>query len=664
MSLRFRSTLRRGVPVALMALPALAAAASAVSPPVGAAWPHPHSAIARDPALEARVRQLLAHLSLEQKVGQMTQAEIQSITPADVRRHCIGSVLNGGGSWPGTDRHASVDDWLRLAQRYREASLGCGVPLIWGTDAVHGDNNVYGATLFPHNVGLGAADDPALMTEIGVATARAVRATGIDWTFAPTLAVAQDLRWGRSYESYSQDPDRVARLGAAIVRGLQQGLGSGEGVVATAKHFVGDGATDGGQDQGVAMVDAATMARVHAAGHAAAVAAGVQSVMISFNSWNDVAAGRDHGKMHGSREMISGVLKGAMDFDGLVVTDWNGIGQVPGCTPSSCARAINAGIDMVMVPTAWRAFIRHTVTQVRRGVIPRQRIDDAVTRILRVKLRAGLFDHPVAPAAGAGGPEALRAPALARRAVRESLVLLKNRGAALPLRPGARLLVVGAGADSIAMQSGGWSLTWQGNETSNADFPGATSIAAALRAAGAQVRASIDGAGEDPAQYDAVVAVVGETPYAEGDGDLPRPQSLRLTAHHPDALALLDRVAGHGVPVVTVLLSGRPLYVNDLINRSDAFVAAWLPGTEGGGVADLLLRDAAGRAGYDFRGRLPFAWPATPCQSARADPAPPLYPVGAGLDYRTPDDAARLAESSDDHCPASTDTTNAVTTAR
>lgn len=629
---------------------AAAAAGPAAAPPASAAadadadWPRVTSAIAPDPALEARIARILAGMTLAQKVGQMTQAEIRHATPEDVRRHALGSVLNGGGSWPGGRKHAGVRDWLRLAERYHAASMATDlpvkVPVIWGTDAVHGHNNVFGATLFPHHIGLGAANDPALVREIGAATAKAVRATGIAWVFAPTLAVARDDRWGRTYESFSEDPAIVAALGTAYVQGLQGTLGPAD-VIATAKHFIGDGGTQEGRDQGLNTATREQMIRLHAPPYVGALGAGVQTVMASFHSWHDSAAGIDHGKMHGSRTLLTGVLKQRMGFDGFVVSDWNGIGQVPGCTASSCAQAINAGIDMVMVPQDWKAFIANTVAQVRSGQIPMARIDDAVTRILRVKLRAGLFERRPAQGAHAGDAAALQARALARRAVRQSLVLLKNQGGVLPLARDARVLVVGKSADSLENQSGGWSLTWQGSGNRHADFPAGQSVLAGLRAAlGARrVVHSADGRGVDPAAFDAVIAVLGETPYAEGNGDIPPSGTLRHSSRHPEDLAVLERVAGRGKPVITVFVAGRPLWTNDLLNLSDAFVAAWLPGTEGGGVADVLLRATDGSVAHDFRGRLPMSWPAAACQTplnAGEPGAAPLFALGHGLSYAAP----------------------------
>jgi beta-glucosidase len=599
-------------------------------------WPHIDSAIRPDPAIEARARQILAGMTLAQKIGQMTQPEIKTVTPDQVRQYYIGSVLNGGGSWPGMNKHAAVADWVALADRYHDASMHTDatvpIPVIWGTDAVHGHSNVYGATIFPHNIALGAAHDPALVERIGAATAQSTRATGVDWAFAPTLAVAQDARWGRTYESYSSDGALVRSYAAAYVKGMQGDLRGDGNVIATAKHFIGDGSTDNGKDQGVSTVTRAEMLNTHAQGYYGALGAGVQTVMASYNSWNDVAGGVDHGKMHGAKELLTDALKGKMGFDGFIVSDWNAIGQVPGCSNASCAKSINAGIDMVMVPDDWKAFIANTMQQVQSGEIPMSRIDDAVTRILRVKLRAGLFEHKPSDSQYAGKASALVHRDLARQAVRESLVLLKNNDHALPLHAGQRVLVVGRNADSVPAQTGGWSLTWQGVENSNADFPNADTILAGVReAAGAdQVTYSADGKGVDGSMFDVVLAVIGESPYAETAGDIVSSETMRHSARHPEDLAVLRAAAATGKPVVTVLLSGRPLYVNDLMNLSQAFVAAWLPGTEGKGVSDVLFA----RDGTDFRGTLTFPWPAVPCPAPSNHPdaaRAPLFALGYGL---------------------------------
>jgi beta-glucosidase len=606
-------------------------------------WPAITSAIAKDPAMETQIAQIVAGMTLAQKIGQMTQPEIKSITPAEVTQYYIGSVLNGGGSWPGNNKHASVADWVALADSFYNASMATDmavkIPIIWGTDAVHGHNNVYGATVFPHNIGLGAARDPDLLRRIGVATARAVRATGIDWAFAPTLAVVRDDRWGRSYEGFSEDPALVHQYAGQIVSGFQGTLASEANVVVTAKHFMGDGGTDKGKDQGVTLSSMSDMINIHGQGYYSALAAGAQTVMASYNSWSNPGLGINVGKMHGSHYMLTEVLKVKMGFDGFVVSDWNGIGQVPGCTNSSCAQAINAGIDMVMVPDEWKAFISNTIQQVQSGQIPMARIDDAVTRILRVKMRAGLFQgKKPSQRMDAGNPAALQARALAREAVQKSLVLLKNNGNVLPLARGKKILVVGKSANSLPNQTGGWSLTWQGTGNNNSDFPNGDTILAGIQeAAGtANVTFSSNGRGVSVSNFDAVIAVVGETPYAEGAGDIGPTGTLEHSSRYAEDLSVLNVVSGKGKPVITLFVSGRPLYVNNLLNRSSAFVAAWLPGTEGKGIADVLFRDASGNVNKDFTGKLSFSWPKSACQTPlnSGDAAyAPLFPLGYGLTY-------------------------------
>lgn len=607
--------------------------ASVVPVPVSD-WPVHRSPTAVDVAMERRIAEIVAGMTLEQKVGQITQPEIRYITPDEVRQYYIGSVLNGGGSWPDMDKAATVQEWAALSNRYYLASVSTDmptqIPVIWGTDAVHGHNNVAGATLFPHNIGLGAAHDPALVERIGRATARQARATGITWVFAPTLAIAENRRWGRTYESYSSDPAIVGQYAEAMVRGLQGGLDGDGDVVATAKHFMGDGGTFNGVDQGETRASRQEMITRHGAGYYAALDAGVQTVMASYNSWNDVQAGEDYGKMHGSRELLIDVLRGRLGFDGFVVSDWNGIDQVPGCTKDHCAAAINAGIDMVMVPEDWKAFITNTVSDVREGRIPMARLDEAVTRILRVKMRSGLFERAPSESTYNGRAEAVQASALAREAVRRSVVLLKNDGGVLPLARDRKILVVGASADSLSNQTGGWSLTWQGTENTNADFRGGTTLLGALRRAlGADnVVYSIDGAGVDVSGFDAVIAVLGETPYAEYNGDVRHPAPVQHSVAYPADITTLRTVSGRGVPVVTVLYSGRPAYANDLINLSDAFVAGFLPGTEGDGLADVLLSGE-----YDFTGRLSFAWPGSACSAGEGPGDIVQFARGYGLSY-------------------------------
>lgn len=605
--------------------------------PTLADWPKVDSRFKGKAGDEQRIARILAGMTLEEKVGQMTQPEIAAITPDEVRQYTIGSVLNGGGSWPNKDKHASQQDWLKLADSYWDAgqTSRTKIPVIWGIDAVHGNNNVYGATVFPHNIGLGAAHDPCLVRDISAATARQIRATGQDWAFAPTLAVVQDDRWGRTYEGFSEDPRITRAYGYEALNGLQDGstkrIGY-NGVIGTAKHFIGDGGTLKGQDQGVTPSSEAEMINLHGQGYYGALAAGSQTVMVSFNSWTNTELGIDEGKLHGSDKALNQILKGKMGFDGLVVSDWNGIGQVPGCTNASCPQAINAGIDIVMVPADWKAFITNTVAQVNSGQIAVSRIDDAVTRILRVKLRAGLYEsQKPSDRSYANSDDALKETWLARDAVRGSQTLLKNNGNVLPLKAKSKVLVVGKSADSIQNQTGGWTLSWQGTGNTNADFPNATSILSGLKRHLGDVNVTFDEKGDaDPKGYDAVIAVIGETPYAEGVGDLTR-KTLEASKLYPEDLAVLDKVSGKGTPVATVYVGGRPLYMNKEINRSDAFVAAWLPGTEGGGVADMLVK---GKDGTGFKGTLPYSWPKSACQTplnAGSAEYDPLFKLGYGL---------------------------------
>lgn len=600
-------------------------------------WPAVTSAVKPDPAIEARAREILSGMTLRQKVGQITQPDIRSVTPDEVRQYYIGSVLNGGGAWPSMNKRASLQDWLVLSDAYYDASMSTDmavkVPVVWGTDAVHGHSNVYGATLFPHNIGLGAARDPALIRDIAKATAKAVRATGITWNFAPTVAVVHDQRWGRAYEGYSSDPHIVQTYGRAMVEGLQgKDLTDDASVLATAKHFIGDGGTHNGINEGENRANRADMINIHGRGYYSTIAAGVQTVMASYNSWNDIATGTNYGKLHGSRPLLTDVLKQKIGFDGIVVSDWNGIGQVPGCAKDHCPQAINAGLDLIMVPDDWKAFIENTVKDVEEGRIPEARIDDAVLRILRVKLRSGLFERKPSQGTYAGKTEAIEHRELARRAVRQSIVLLKNNASVLPLKRSAKILVVGKGADSFSAQTGGWSLTWQGTENTNADFATGDTVLGGIRQAVPGADYSPDAAGVDVTQYDAVIAVLAERPYAETAGDVKADESLWHSGRYPEDAAVLKAVTGKGVPVITVLLSGRTLYVNDLLNLSDAFVAAFLPGTEGAGVADVLLRKANGAVDHDFRGRLSFDWPGAACPAGDY-PLTPLFALGYGLSY-------------------------------
>lgn len=616
-------------------------AASTAKQTVGIeAWPQLTSPL-NDQATEQQVEQLLSRMSVEEKVGQIMQGEIQAVTAEDIKKYHLGSVLNGGGSMPNRIANAKPQDWLKLADELYLASMDTSdgkvaIPIIWGTDAVHGHNNVTGATIFPHNVGLGATNNPDLIRQIGAATAREVRATGIEWVFAPTLAVAQNDFWGRTYESYAEDPLRVRDYARAMVEGLQGQVNSPaflqeQQVIATAKHFLADGGTFGGDDQGDARIGEQELIDIHNPGYPAALDAGVQSVMASFSAWNGE-------KLHGSQYLLTDVLKNRMGFDGFVVGDWNGHGQLPGCTNDSCAQAINAGIDLVMVPYDWKAMYTNTLAQVKAGEISEARLNDAVRRILRVKVRAGLFDKKPSERALAGQENIIGHPehrAIARQAVRESLVLLKNHNHVLPIKPQQTVLVAGDGADNIGKQSGGWSVSWQGTGNTNEDFPGATSIYAGIKAAveGAGGKAVLSPDGGFSTKPDVAVVVFGEDPYAEGQGDL---DTLEFEPVTKTNLALLQSLKAKGIPVVSVFLSGRPLWVNPELNASDAFVAAWLPGTEGAGVADVLIAQADGSPNFDFTGTLTFSWPKLPLQAQLNPHHPhydPLFAYGYGLTY-------------------------------
>lgn len=630
-------------------------------------WPKIESVIKRDPVIEAEVQRLLNGMTLEQKVGQMTQAEIQHVTPEEVKQYHLGSILNAGGSHPNGNEFASAHEWVGLADSLWQASMldddgRLPVPIIWGTDAVHGHNNVVGATVFPHNIGLGATRNPELIEQISTATAREVAATGIDWAFAPTLAVVQDIRWGRSYEGYSAQADIVRAFAGKAVKGLQ-GNFSENHVIACAKHFIGDGDTSGGVDQGDSLSSELQLLNVHGQGYITALESGAQTVMASFSSW--------HGeKLHGHKYLLTDVLKDRMGFDGFVVSDWNGVGQVPGCTNSHCAMAINAGIDMVMAPYRedWQEFIRYTIAKVEEGVIPLARIDDAVSRILRVKLRAGLFNKP-APSQRQLAKSTLpivgcdEHRALARQAVRESLVLLKNNAKTLPLKPSSRVLVVGKCADDLPNQCGGWSVTWQGLGVTNQHFPDATSIFEGIRSSAATVDyvKDLQWSEQDLAslkqKYDVVIAVLGEEPYAEGFGDIESGQSLDYALRHPEDMAVLAPLEQLGLPVVTILVTGRPLYINKLLNVSQALVAAWLPGSEGRGVSDVLFGDEHGQSQYDFTGRLSYNWPKQPLafdinregvDQPSDNENSVLFDYGYGLSYGQPhEDLGDLLEYDD-----------------
>jgi beta-glucosidase len=647
-----------GLALAAIGAPIWAQMATAPAPAISAVahpeiWPRLHMKRQRDPKVEARVDAILRRMSVEDKVGQLLQIDIASITPKDVETYKIGSILNGGNSAPNGDERAPAAEWLKLFDAFYDASMKRSdgrpqVPVIWGTDAVHGANNIIGATLFPHNIGLGAMGDPVLIQRIGRATAEETAATGIDWSFAPTVAVVQDDRWGRTYESYSEDPAIVASYSGKMVEGLQGEVGRdfmGPGrVMSSIKHFLGDGGT-AGRDQGDTRTTETVLRDVHAAGYVSGLEAGALIVMPSFSSWNGE-------KMTGNKSLLTGVLKDRWGFDGFAVSDWNAHGQVPGCTTEDCPVAINAGLDMFMYSgPKWKDLYANTLAEAKDGRIPAARLDDAVRRILRVKVIAGSFDRGrPSTRALAGQFKQLGSPehrAVAREAVAKSLVLLKNNGGVLPLKASANILVAGRGADNIAQQSGGWSISWQSTDMTNKDFPNGQSvwggIDQAVRAGGGRATLSADGSFQ--AKPDAAIVVFGETPYAEFMGDRP---TLEYSPGDKADLALLKKLKAAGIPVVAVFLSGRPMWVNPEMNAADAFVAAFLPGTEGGGVADVLIGDRAGKPRRDFAGKLSFSWPRRLDQYVlnKRDPNyDPLFPIGYGLSYAAPKSVAKLDET-------------------
>jgi len=574
---------------------------------------------------DRQAEQMLGQMTLEEKLGQMTQADMNAIRDKDdIRKYCLGSMLSGGDSDP---PDITARGWQTACREYQNWALKTRlrIPLIYGIDAVHGHNNVNGAVIFPHNIGLGASRNTRLVQRAEQVTAREVAGTGIHWAFAPCVAVAQDLRWGRTYESFSDSPWLAARLAAAAVRGLQQPLPDGTRVLACAKHFLGDGGTQNGVDQGDTVCDEAALRQLYLPPYRSAVKAGVGSIMVSYNSWNGQ-------KMHGNKYLLTGVLKGELGFKGFLVSDWAAIDQLSPDYQTDIERAVNAGLDMMMIPNgpgqrnSYVDFIRLLKELVAEGKVPQARIDDAVHRILRTKYELGLFDHPFAAPQLVREVGSARHREVARECVRQSLVLLKNEGQALPLsRKIRRLAVVGKAADDLGIQCGGWTISWQG--AAGQKLLGGTTLLEALRQDAprkTQITFSPDAAGL--AGADAILVVIGELPYAEMKGD--RPGGLSLSQEDADLVA---KAKATGAPVVTLLYSGRPLVLGATLDASDAFVAAWLPGTEGEGIADVLL----GRA--KPHGKLPRPWPRGNDQlssaALRGGPEKPLFPFGYGLTY-------------------------------
>ncbi|WP_107426254.1 glycoside hydrolase family 3 protein, partial [Streptomyces milbemycinicus] len=589
-----------------------------------------------DPGLpvQRRVKDLLSRMSLEEKAGQMTQVERNALTaPGDIADYNLGSLLSGGGSVPTPNTPAA---WARMVDAFqlRAQATRFQIPLVYGVDAVHGHNNVVGTTIMPHNIGLGATRDPRLAEKTGAVTASEVRATGVPWDFAPCVCVSRDERWGRAYESFGEDPALVTAM-ETVIKGMQ-GAPSGKDldrrdkVLTTAKHFVGDGGTEYGSsttgsytiDQGVTKVTREELEKVHLAPFQEAVDRGVGTVMPSYSSLDILGDGQAPLKMHADGAMINGVLKDRMGFEGFVISDWQAIDQIPGDYPSDVRTSVNAGVDMIMVPTAYKDFHTTLVDEVKAGRISRARIDDAVSRILTAKFRLGLFENPYADTTNLGRIGSAGHRAVAREAAAKSQVLLKNDGGVLPLKPSQKVYVAGSNADDLGNQTGGWTITWQGSSGRHTD---GTTILEGMRKAAPDSAITYSKDASAPTDgYDAGVVVVGETPYAEGVGDVGNGHDLRLSEADQ---AAVDRVCG-AMKCAVLIVSGRPQLIGDRLGDIDALVASWLPGTEGDGVADVLYGKRA------FTGQLPLTWPKSEAQlpinvgDAAYDPQ---YPYGWGL---------------------------------
>lgn len=592
-------------------------------------------------SVEERVEALLSEMTLAEKIGQMTQPEKNSIPPDDVTQYAIGSVLSGGG---GNPRPNNKKSWAEMVKAFADAALKTrlGIPLIYGSDAVHGHNNMKDATVFPHNIGLGATHNPDLVEKVARVTAREMLATNVHWDFAPAVSVPQDIRWGRTFEGFSSDPALVGQLGAAFVRGLQQPddnspISGEHRALASVKHFVGDGGTDWGSrirnewihfvwnsdgerwmiDQGACTVDEPTLRDIHLAPYLDAIEAGAVNIMVSYNTWDSI-------KLHGHKYLLTDVLKGELGFDGFLVSDWMAINQLDEDYYTCVVTSINAGLDMIMVPYDYKGFIAALQKAVEQGDVTESRIDDAVRRILRAKFLLGLFEQPF------GDPALLdevRSPAhlaVARQAVQESLVLLKNENNALPLTKDApQVFVAGRSAHDIGIQCGGWTVEWMGG--AGATTAGTTILEGIKQTVSDKTDVVYNPYGEYPRGMKAPIgiAVIGELPYAEGDGDR---ASLALSA---EDVAIVKRLRSYCERLIVVIVSGRPMIVSEILDDADALVAAWLPGSEGQGVADVLFGDAP------FKGKLPHNWPRdmsqVPVSALEASADRPLWPLGYSL---------------------------------
>ena len=583
---------------------------------------------------------ILNNMTLEQKVGHVIMPEINSVTPEEVKKYQFGTILNGGGGFPNQNKNSSVKDWKNLSKSYYEASPiidGVRVPILWGTDAVHGHNNVIGATIFPHNIGLGATRNELLVKKIGNAVAKEVASTGIIWTFAPTVAVPKNDLWGRTYEGFSENSDLVASLGTSFIIGLQgesESFLDEDHILATVKHFVGDGGTNNGIDQGNTIIDELSLKEVHAKPYYAAINECALSIMASFNSWNGK-------KMHGNKYLLTEVLKSQMGFNGFIVGDWNGHGQIPGCEDNNCPDALISGVDIYMVPTEWESLYFNTLEQVRNGVIPIERLNDAVQRILIAKEHLGLFNQRIPHNYNKNFLGSKEHRMLARQAVRESIVLLKNQNNNLPMNPNKKYLIVGEMSQQIENQMGGWTITWQGKSwegvnLSNEDFPNTQSIYDSLSnfiiQNGGSVEYSKDGSYKN--KPDTVIFVYGETPYAEGEGDI---VNLNFSKNNRNLLRKMRMFQKNNISVVSLFISGRPLIVDNEIKYSDSFVSIWLPGTAVEGINDVIFSNKDGSINYDFKGKLSFSWPSKTSNNPlneKDEDYLPLYKYGYGLTYK------------------------------
>lgn len=638
---------------------------------------------------ENRISELLAKMTLDQKIGQIVQPERQFVTPEEVKKYHIGSVLSGGGSVPGDNK---PEDWIKMNDEYWAASMEededhLAIPLIYGVDAIHGNTNVLGAVVFPHNIGLGAAHDPDLLERIASATAEEIAATGVEWTFAPTLAVARNDHWGRTYESYSEDPKIVSEYAPRFVKGLQGNYGE-ENVIACAKHFIGDGATLHGIDQGDMCISEKELRKIHVPPYKAAIDAGVLSVMVSLSSWYGK-------KCHAHKFLLTDLLKKELNFKGFVISDWDGIDYIDESYEESVAQSLNAGMDMFMITEKWKEFIQHVKTNIKNGRIPMERLDDAVSRILRVKFEFGVFEKPrpaerkLSKDPSCFGSKEHRE--VSREAVRKSLVLLKNEDDILPLKKESRILVAGKNAHNRGHQCGGFTVAWQGvddtdeskdksyvmtdsekekprDKTNNgktahrSSIIGGTSIWEGIQRVAPNAILNVDGTKADPAKHDVAIVCIGEVPYAEMLGDIrveglrkgleigkgstadetlpgedipivkkgPYGTHLYLHELHPEDLETIKNITQKGIPVVAVMICGRPLVIEQELTETKAFLVAWFPGSEGQGVADVLFGD------YRMQGKLSFSWPRYDDENWNVgdEGYNPMFPYGYGLTYK------------------------------